>query len=298
MKKTNFLLSFFTLLCASSLIHAVEAPKEIPSRLQQIKAKISYWAGIEDWKRFSKKVAIAFGSHYTKSSLMNLLDQAEPRHTFYPGAFSHIDSLGREIIPMPMQGLVHSTLFLDTAIFADIFMGDLPVDKETEQPLVFQNKENNKAQLIGWALACLTPKPRYIKHKIDIYRRHQAQRVEQERIAALEAQHQAMIQEAINTNRAPAILERQVAPQVGIPEEIARLVNAFLGHTAIHECGICTGPEVENNLTQTPCGHRFHPGCLLRWFNTRFNQGLNSNCPHCRNDNLRGFERQLRRDNR
>jgi hypothetical protein len=46
-------------------------------------------------------------------------------------------------------------------------------------------------------------------------------------------------------------------------------------------CAICT-EYMRANLCVTRCGHVFHRDCLLRWFNTRLEEGKNRVCPICR----------------
>lgn len=49
-------------------------------------------------------------------------------------------------------------------------------------------------------------------------------------------------------------------------------------------CPICFNHDTEKNLFQLCCMARFHPLCLLRWFNTPDDEGHEKvpTCPNCR----------------
>ena len=48
-------------------------------------------------------------------------------------------------------------------------------------------------------------------------------------------------------------------------------------HTPPQECPICYDTMTNNSSYETPCGHRFHMNCLLRWKGEEKNT-----CPMCR----------------
>ena len=45
------------------------------------------------------------------------------------------------------------------------------------------------------------------------------------------------------------------------------------------DCSICCERDTISNLFETPCGHRFHKKCLLKWCDR------NDSCPNCRQEN-------------
>jgi ankyrin repeat protein len=50
---------------------------------------------------------------------------------------------------------------------------------------------------------------------------------------------------------------------------------------SVEECAICTNSS-EELLISTPCHHKFHLSCLMRWNHTQARRGAGTTCPICR----------------
>lgn len=49
-------------------------------------------------------------------------------------------------------------------------------------------------------------------------------------------------------------------------------------HSSEEECPVCYDQMTHNNSYETPCGHRFHMNCLIKW-----RDEAQTTCPMCRN---------------
>ena len=69
------------------------------------------------------------------------------------------------------------------------------------------------------------------------------------------------------------MLKRKIKKNSVVPIVFPKSKNIFLEKS----CPICS-KDYENNHISLPCGHTFHSGCVLTWFEKKMN------CPICRID--------------
>lgn len=64
------------------------------------------------------------------------------------------------------------------------------------------------------------------------------------------------------------------------PEVLGRMrdLTRCSEHSPDAECPVCYDPMTHNNSYETPCGHRFHVNCLIKW-----RDEAQTTCPMCRN---------------
>ena len=72
-------------------------------------------------------------------------------------------------------------------------------------------------------------------------------------------------------------LARMLAPRAVIMKQY----ESSLPKGGDTECIICFNDENSQEMLPLPCGHRFHPKCIQRWFRTQSYSALAS-CPMCR----------------
>ena len=50
----------------------------------------------------------------------------------------------------------------------------------------------------------------------------------------------------------------------------------------ISECNICLSNLNNTKVVTLECGHKFHKGCIIKWFTSQLEIGTHPSCPSCR----------------